>query len=167
MQKIRSWIAAPAVLALALVAPASLAAQEHPTGGPAKPMEHPAKPAEHPKAKPVSTATLEKAIREQIEEKTKADGGTFKIHDAVLNKDWALTLVRVHTDKLTQLDADTYFACTDFRAEDGTLVDIDFYMKEKDGKLALSDTTIHKVNGKPRFNYEKKNGYWERVAVKS
>ena len=166
MSNNRLLIAAPAVLALALAVPANLAAQEHPTAQPAKPAEHPTKAAEHPKAKPVSTATLEKVIREQIEEKAKADGGSFKIHDDVLNKDWALTLVRIHTDKLTQLDADTYFACTDFRAEDGTIVDVDFYMKDKDGKLVLSDTTIHKVNGKPRFNYEKKNGYWERVAVK-
>ncbi len=131
--------------------------QEHP-----KP-EHP-KP-EHPTAKPVSMGTLEKAIKDQIAEKAKAQGDKFPVKDDVLNKTWQLELVRVHTDKLTQLDDNTYFACVDFKASDGTTVDVDFYMKNDNGKLSLSDTTVHKVNGKPRFNYEKKGNYWERVRV--
>jgi hypothetical protein len=53
----------------------------------------------------------------------------------------------------------------DFNAGDGTMVDVDFYMKKDDGKLTLTDTAVHKVNGKPRFNYEKKGTYWERVKV--
>ena len=132
--------------------------QEHPK------QEHPKQ--EHPKAaKPISTETLEKAIKEQIAEKSKDNGGKFPVKDNVLNKTWQLQLVRVHTDKLTQLDDKTYFACVDFKADDGTLVDVDFYMKNDDGKLTLTDTTVHKVNGKPRFNYEKKGNFWERVPV--
>jgi hypothetical protein len=144
-------------LAAGLALGLGAAAQEHPTQA-----EH---PAGHPAAKAVSKSTLEKAIRERIADKTKEDGGKFRIHDDVLSKDWALELVRVHTDKLTQIDAITYFACTDFRADDGTMVDVDFYMKNDSGKLALADTTIHKINGKPRFNYEKKGEFWERVKA--
>jgi hypothetical protein len=139
-------------------------AQEHPAGH-----EHPAE-GEHPKsekAKAVSTADLDKAIKARIEEKTKSDGGVFKVEDKVLNKTWDLTLVKVHTDKLTPLSADTYFACTDFKAKDGTLVDVDFYLKNQDGKLVITDTTVHKINGKPRFNYVEKNGVWLREEVKS
>jgi hypothetical protein len=139
-------------------------AQEHPAGH-----EHPEK-AEHTKsekAKAVTTADLEKAIKARIEEKTKSDGGVFKVQDKVLNKTWDLTLVKVHTDKLTPLSADTYFACTDFKAKDGTPVDVDFYLKDQGGKLVITDTTIHKVNGKPRFNYVEKNGVWVREDVKS
>jgi hypothetical protein len=139
-------------------------AQEHPAGH-----EHP-KNSEHPKtekAKTVTTADLEKAIKARIEEKTKSDGGVFKVDDKVANKTWELTLVKVHTDKLTPLSADTYFACTDFKAKDGTLVDVDFYLKDQDGKLVITDTTIHKVNGKPRFNYVEKNGVWVREEIKS
>lgn len=130
--------------------------QEHP-------QEHPKK--EHPTSKPVSTATLEKAIKQQIAEKANANGGKLPVEDPVLKKTWQLELVRVHTDKLTQLDDKTYFACVDFKADDGTLVDVDFYMKNENGKLALSDTTVHKINGKPRFNYEKKGNFWERVPA--
>ena len=156
----RFQIAAVLTLALLYLSALSLPAaipQEHPK------QEHPKQ--EHPSAKPVSTATLEKAIKDQIAEKAKSNGGKFAVKDDVLNKTWQLDLVKVHTDKLTQLDENTYFACVDFKADDGTLVDVDFYLKNDKGKLALSDTTVHKINGKARYNYEKKGNYWERVKV--
>ena len=131
------------------------------------PQEH---PKEHPKAgaaTPVSTATLEKAIKDRIAEKAKANGGKLPVQDNVLNIFWQLELVKVHTDKLAQLDDKTYFACVDFKSTDGTEVDLDFYMKDDNGKLTLSDTTVHKVSGKPRFNYEKKGNFWERVKVQN
>ncbi|OFV86144.1 MAG: hypothetical protein A2620_08000 [Acidobacteria bacterium RIFCSPHIGHO2_01_FULL_67_28] len=130
-------------------------AQEHPK-------EH---PKEHPTAKAISTADLEKAIRANIDEAAKANNGRFPAKDDVLNKTWQLTLVRVHTDKLTQLDASTYFACVDFKADDGTLVDVDFYFKDDAGQLKRTDTTVHKINGQPRYNYEKKGDFWVRVPV--
>ena len=135
----------------------SAGAQEHPK------QEHPKQ--EHPSAKPVSTDTLEKAIKDQIAEKAKANGGKFAVKDDVLNKTWQLELVKVHTDKLTQLDENTYFACVDFKAADGTMVDVDFYLKNDNAKLTLSDTTVHKINGKARYNYEKKGKFWERVKA--
>jgi len=152
MNPLRGFLVLAAAVSLAAGARA-VSAQEHPQE-------------EHPKAgKPISTETLEKAIKKQIAEKAKANGGKFAVEDPVLKKTWQLELVRVHTEKLTQLDEKTYFACVDFKAEDGTPVDVDFYMKNDDGKLTLSDTTVHKVNGKARFNYEKKENYWERVPV--
>lgn len=139
-------------LAVALFGPMNLVAGEHPGE-------------EHPSGHAVTTADLEKAIRQQITDQSKAEGGRFRVHDPVLDKNWALELARIHTDKLTQLDKDTYFACTDFKAEDGELVDVDFYVKNENGKLVLSNTAIHKINGKPRFDYEKKGGFWERVKA--
>ena len=141
------------------------------TGLRAQQKEHPQEhPKEHPKAgaaTPVSTAALEKAIKDRIAEKAKANGGKLAVRDDVLNQTWQLELVKVHTDKLTQLDDKTYFACVDFKAADATAVDVDFYMKDDTGKLTLSDTTVHKVSGKPRFNYEKKGNFWERVKVQN
>ena len=151
-------------IALCLVAAVGLwAQQEHPKQE--HPKEHPSK--EHPAAKPITTAELEKAIKAQIEEKAKGSGGKFRVADAVLNKTWALELVRVHTDKLAQLDANTYFACVDFKADDGTMVDVDFYLKNDKGKLTLDSTTVHKINGKPRFLYQQKGNFWERVKAAS
>ncbi len=159
MKRVKVFLVLAAAFSLAVAAGLRAATpQEHPK------QEHPKQ--EHPKAaKPISTETLEKAIKEQIAEKAKANGGKFPVQDPVLKKTWQLELVRVHTDKLTQLDDKTYFACVDFKADDGTPADVDFYMKNDNGKLTLADTTVHKVNGKPRFNYEKKGNFWERVPV--
>src|SRR5574341_197473 len=107
--------------------------QEHPK------KEHPTK--EHPAAKPATTADIETAIRAHIDDTAKKNDGKFPVKDDVLKKTWALTLDRVHTDKLTQLDKDTSFACVDFNADDGTKVDVDFFLKSKGDKLEVSDTS--------------------------
>lgn len=136
--------------------------------GMASPQEHPMP--EHPQKTSKATAsismsTLEKAIQDQIAEKAKANSGKFPLRDDTLNKTWRLELVKVHTDKLAQLDDKTYFACVDMKADDGTIVDVDFFMKDDNGKLTLSDTTVHKINGKPRYTWQKKGAFWERVPV--
>lgn len=142
------------LLALGLITAVGLRAQQ----------EH---PKEHPKKQehPASTADLDKAIRAHVDELAKKNNGRFPVKDDVLEKSWALALDRVHTDKLTQLKDDTYFACVDFKADDGTAVDVDFYLQSKDGQLAITDTTVHKINGKARFHYEQKGDRWERVKA--
>ncbi|MBI4466189.1 MAG: hypothetical protein HY656_02015 [Acidobacteria bacterium] len=145
-------------VAFGLVLGFGLRAQEHPK------QEHPKKE-EHPTAKAASTADIDKAIRAHIDQTAKANHGRFPVKDDVLKKTWALALEKVHTDKLTALDANTYFACVDFKADDGTAVDADFYLKGEKGSLKVTDTTVHKINGEPRFNYEKKGDYWERVST--
>ena len=136
--------------------------QEHPKKEQEK-KEHPAK--EHPAAKPASTADIDKAIRAHIEETAKKNEGKFPVKDEVLKKTWALTLDKVHTDKLTQLDAKNYFACVDFNADDGTKVDVDFFLKSKSEKLEVTDTSVHKINGVARYNYQQEGGFWKRVST--
>jgi len=146
------------VLALSLsVVPAFAQQKEHPK-------EHPQNPSS---GKKLSTDDIDAAIRAHIEEKSKASGGRFEVRDDVLNKTWSLELVRVHKDKLQALADGRYFACVDFKAPDATMVDVDFFLKKDGDKLAVTDTTVHKVDGKARYNYEEKNGVWVRVAEKS
>jgi len=148
-------------LALALSLSAALAA----VSALAQQKEH---PKEHPQsAKKLSTDDLDAAIRAHIEEKSKTSGGRFEVRDDVLNKTWSLELVRVHKDKLQALADGRYFACVDFKAPDATMVDVDFFLKKDGDKLAVTDTTVHKIDGKARYNYEEKNGVWVRVADKS
>ncbi|PYQ64834.1 MAG: hypothetical protein DMF54_12840 [Acidobacteria bacterium] len=148
-------------LALALSLSAALAA----VSALAQQKEH---PKEHPQsAKKLSTDDLDAAIRAHIEEKSKASDGRFEVRDDVLNKTWSLELVRVHKDKLQALADGRYFACVDFKAPDATMVDVDFFLKKDGDKLAVTDTTVHKIDGKARYNYEEKNGVWVRVADKS
>ncbi len=145
-------------LSAALPAVSALAQQkEHPK-------EHPQNP---PSGKKLSTDDIDAAIRAHIEEKSKASGSRFEVRDDVLNKTWSLELVRVHKDKLQALADGRYFACVDFKATDGTMVDVDFFLKKDGDKLAVTDATVHKIDGKARYNYEEKNGVWVRVAEKS
>ncbi|HVT02047.1 MAG TPA: hypothetical protein VHL58_01585 [Thermoanaerobaculia bacterium] len=157
-----------------------LFAQEHPT---ATKSEHPKAPAptttvakehpEHPKgdkakaetAKKFSMDELENAIKRDVATKEKAGGGYLKLNDKATKKTWLLKLDHVHRERLSQLDSHTYFACSDFKSKDGHLVDVDFFEKEKDGKLEMSDMTIHKVDGKARYGWEEKDGFWKRVPV--
>lgn len=138
-------------------------AKEHPKAAEQPKAEHPK--AEHP-TKKMTTEDIDGAIRDHITEMSKADG-MFHANDNVLNKMWNLTLVKVHKDKLTALDSDNYFACVDFKADDGTLVDVDFYLKNQGEKLVATDTTVHKINGQARFMYEEKDGFWQRVESKA
>jgi len=129
--------------------------------------EHPKEHPEHPKSeKKVSTEDIDKSIREHIEKTAKASGGKFPVRDGVEKKTWELDLVKVHKDRLQALADGTYFACVDFKAADGTMVDVDFFLKKDGGALAVTDTTVHKINGKARYSYEEKDGVWVRVAEK-
>jgi hypothetical protein len=42
---------------------------------------------------------------------------------------------------------------------------VDFYLKNQDGKLAVTDTTVHKIDGAARYMYEEQDGFWERVET--
>ncbi len=81
------------------------------------------------------------------------------------NKTWSMVLDHVHRERLSRLDAKTYFACTDFKSDDGHVVDVDFFMKDDGEKLAMADATIHKVDGKARYDWKEKGGYWVRVPA--
>lgn len=130
--------------------------------------EHPKEHPEHPKSeKKVSVDNIDAAIRSHIDEKTKASGGKFLVRDGVLSKTWELELVRVHKDRLQVLADGRYFACVDFKAADATMIDVDFFLKKDGEKLVVTDTSVHKVNGKARYSYEEKDGVWVRVAEKS
>ena len=127
--------------------------------------EHP----EHPQNKKVekkgySIDDLESAIKAAIAAQEK--DGVYKLFDKPENKTWDLKLDHVHRERLSRLDEKTYFACTDFKSGDGQTVDVDFFMKDDGNKLVMDDATIHKVDGKPRYNWEEKDGFWKRVPVK-
>ena len=112
--------------------------------------------AEHP-GKAVTAKEVKKSIKEHVKAASKSAGGIFVIKDDKLNKEWRLKLDKIH-DPVRQFEKDgnkIYFACSDFKSVDSKdLLDIDFWMVDKGGKLDVIDTKIHKVNGEPRFTYE-------------
>ncbi len=156
--KNRLSVLAIAAFAASILSP-GLVAQE-------KPMEHPKEHPEHPNSsKKVSLDEIDKSIRAHIASVEKNSGGHFPVKDDVLNKTWQLELVRVHRDRLQALEDGSYFACVDFKADDGTMVDVDFFMKKQGNDLVVTDTSVHKINGKARYNYEEKDGVWRKVPT--
>jgi hypothetical protein len=71
----------------------------------------------------------------------------------------------VHDDRLSDLGDGKYFACVDMKATDGTTYDIDFFMSGPPGKLKVSETTVHKVDGKPLYNWKEQGGKRKKVSA--
>jgi hypothetical protein len=139
----------------ALIIAAALAAV--PLAGIGSASEHGGNPlAEHP-GKAVTAKEVKSGIKDHVKAVSKANNGIFVIRDDKLNKEWRLKLDKVH-DPVRQFEKEgktVYFACSDFKSVEGKdVLDIDFWMVEKGGKLQVIDTRIHKLNGEPRFTYE-------------
>jgi hypothetical protein len=88
-----------------------------------------------------------------------------KFHMPYQRKDLALDLIKVHDDRFSSLGGDKYFACVDMRGTDGKIYDIDFFMVVRPGKLTVTETSVHKINGKPLYNWKEQNGIWKKVGV--
>jgi hypothetical protein len=88
-----------------------------------------------------------------------------KFHVRYAGKDLSLDLIRVHDDRLSSLGAGKYFACVDMKGTDGRIYDIDFFMALRPGKLNITETSVHKINGKPLYNWKEENGIWKKARV--
>jgi hypothetical protein len=88
-----------------------------------------------------------------------------KFHMPYQRKDLALDLVKLHGDRFSNLGGDKYFACVDMKGTDGKIYDIDFFMVVQPGKLTVTETSVHKINGKPLYNWKQEGGVWKKVKV--
>jgi hypothetical protein len=88
-----------------------------------------------------------------------------KFHMPYQRKDLALDLVKIHDDRFSSLGGNKYFACVDMKGTDGKLYDIDFFMVLQSGKLTVTETSVHKINGKPLYNWKEEKGVWKKVRV--
>jgi len=140
-------------------------AQEHPAKQDAK-KEHPAN-SEHPKAAvmPVTNEMMAEAITGYITKDTALKGGYFCCYDGKAKMPLALTLDKVHQDKLAKVSDGLYFACCDFKAADGKMYDLDFFMKSTPMGLMVSEVAVHKEAGKPRYGWVEKDGVWSKLAM--
>lgn len=156
-----------AAVALWLTPALPIRAAEHP--------EHPKKeaPAEHPKEHPkkeagetkaVAMADISAGIKKHIDTKSKKTSDK-KFHVKHEGKDLALDLVKVHEDRLSDLGGGKYFACVDMKATEGKTYDIDFFLTGQPGKMKVTETTVHKVEGKPLYNWKEENGLWKKVKA--
>jgi hypothetical protein len=88
-----------------------------------------------------------------------------KFHIPYQRKDLALDLVKVHDDRLSNLGENKYFACVDMKGTDGKIYDIDFFMTVRGSTLNITGTSVHKINGKPLYNWKEQKGVWKKVPV--
>ena len=133
------------------------------------PQEHPEHPTEKKAEKPAHSYTMDElatAITSDIEATEKKNDGWYLMKDEKSGTTRKMKLDHVHRERLAQIDPKTYFACTDFKTDDGHTVDVDFFMKDDGKKLVMTDATIHKVDGVARYNWKEKDGYWVREPVK-
>jgi hypothetical protein len=88
-----------------------------------------------------------------------------KFHIPFQRKDLALDLVKVHDDRFSNLGGNKSFAFVDMKGSDGRMYDIDFFMVVQPGKLTVTETSVHKINGKPLYNWKQQGGVWKKVRV--
>jgi hypothetical protein len=88
-----------------------------------------------------------------------------KFHMPYQRKDLALDLVKLHDDRFSSLGGDKYFACVDMKGRDGKIYDIDFFMVVRPGKLTVTETSVHKINGRALYNWKQEGGVWKKVPV--
>ena len=112
----------------------------------------------------VSKADISAGIKRHIANDTKKSNDR-KFHIKYGGKDLALDLVKVHDDQLSSLGAGKYFACVDMKAANGTIYDIDFFIAGQPGSTRVTETSVHKINGKPLYNWKEDKGVWKKVPV--
>jgi len=132
--------------------------------------EHPEHPKENKKQAKQTEATekmtldeLADAITRYIDQDSKLKGGSFLIYDAEEKKPLMLKLERVHKERLSTLGGGLYFACTDMKHGDGTVYDLDFFMKRTPRGVETTEVAIHKKAGKPRYAWREQDGIWNKV----
>jgi len=112
----------------------------------------------------VVTADIQSGIERHIEERTRLGGGYFTL--PFEGGELRLKLVRVHTEYLSNLGPRRHFACVDLVDVSGDVYDVDFFLAGDPGSMTVTETTVHKRNGKPFYVWrQKRDRTWERVAV--
>ncbi len=109
----------------------------------------------------VTISDVEGGIRQYVHTKTEADTGYFSIIND--STDLNLRLVRVHTEYLSVLDSNRFFACVDLADVNGDVYDVDFFLAGSPGNMEVTQTTVHKLNGRPYYTWKQNpDKTWKR-----
>ncbi len=137
-----------------VVAPIQIQAQELP--------EHPKKDDTKKSESTLSPEALSEEIEKYVQNESKTEGGYFLFYDEKTKSELKLTLDKVHKDKLSKVAEGLYFACSDYKSTDGKTYDLDFFMKETDSGLEVTQQLLHKVDGKARYSWYEEEGVWKQ-----
>jgi hypothetical protein len=112
----------------------------------------------------VDIADIEKGIKGYISNKAAANEGFFLVRDE--EKLLRLKLVRVHTEYLSNLGPNRHFACVDLADTSGDVYDVDFFMEGEPGEMEVTETSVHKLNGKPFYSWKQQpDKTWARLPL--
>ncbi len=112
----------------------------------------------------VVTADIEEGIKANIAAKVEEGGGYFYLQTE--EEELRLQLVRVHTEYLSNLGPQRHFACVDLADVSGDVYDVDFFLEGDPGSMKVTETTLHKLNGKPFYTWkQRKDKTWYRLPV--
>jgi hypothetical protein len=112
----------------------------------------------------VSDAEISAGVRKYISTHAEKSADK-KFHVQSGGKDVALDLVSIHDDRLSDLGGNRHFVCVDMKAASGGIYDIDFFITVRSGRLSVTEASVHKINGKPLYNWKEENGVWKKVAA--
>jgi hypothetical protein len=163
----RSTIALSAVLFVMPVIVA-LAAGEHPSvprQPPSQPLPQGAGTSSRSAVQTMeaSQADIAAGLKKYIDSSTRKSADR-RFHVRYGGKDLALDLIKIHDDRFSSLGRNKYFACVDMKGADGKVYDIDFLMAVQGRTLNITETSIHKINGKPLYNWKKEKGVWKKCV---
>ena len=138
---------------------------EHPTKTEEKKTgQHAELPKKGSQEEKVTKAEISAGIKKHIAAESKKSSDK-KFHVTYQGEDLALDLVKVHDDRLSKLDEGKYFACVDLKATNGKTYDVDFFLNGKPGDMKVTETSVHKIDGKPLYNWKEENGVWKKVST--
>jgi hypothetical protein len=158
MRNRSGWRTAVLLVAALAIAGWSYAA-EHPA-------EHPAEHTAEAAAPGITKDQLADAIRKYVEKDSKLKGGYFVVYDKKAQMPLALTLKKVHEDRLSTIGKGVYFFCADFETPAGKVYDLDIFMKGADkDHLKATKVLIHKEAGVERYTWYEEGGIWKKKFV--
>ena len=106
----------------------------------------------------VVTGDIQAGIEHHIAEQTAQGDGAFVV--PYEGQDLRLKLVRVHLEYLATLGPRRHFACVDMATDDGEFYDVDFFLEGDPGGMIVTETSVHKINGRPVY-------VWKQLTDKS
>ncbi len=110
------------------------------------------------------TADIQAGIEKHISDQTRKGGGWFTLPFG--ERELRLKLVRVHTEYLANLGPRRHFACVDLASSDGNVYDVDFFLEGDPGDMTVTETTVHKLNGRPYYVWKQNpDKTWVRAEV--
>jgi hypothetical protein len=153
------------LVAASLFAPVAVVFAQHPLPQPPMNIQIPANtPQPQAQSREVNTRDIATGIKKHIASERKM-ATDKKFHVKYKSQDLALDLVKVHDDRLANLGGGKYFACVDMKAVDGKIYDIDFFLTGSPGNMKVTETSVHKINGKPLYNWKEENGVWKKAKA--